>query len=306
MPDPPPAGPAPSGPAPSGPAPSGMAAPADPDSPLAGPATGRGRRRPRSRWRAAFFALAGLVIVIGTGWALLGDRVLVVRSVSVTGTHLLTPAQVTAAADVRIGTPLLRVDTGAVTRRVEAIRQVASATVTKDWPDQLVIAVTERVPVMAVRMAGGGYDLVDQTGVIVRFAQARPAAVPLLKTSLPGTALRGSTEVAVAADVLAELDPWLARQVTAVQAVRVAAGTEQVTLDLHDGKTVRWGAPGNAAQKNRELAILLPGSAHQIDVSVPGNVVTRLPRPIARAGCRGRARVSAECAPATRPRHARG
>jgi cell division protein FtsQ len=217
------------------------------------------------------------VLVVGTGWALLGDRLLVVRSVSVTGTHLLTPATVLAAADVQLGTPLLRVDTGAVTRRVEAINQVASATVTKDWPDRLVIAVTERVPVMAVRMADGGYDLVDKTGVIVRLVPAQPAALPLLKTSLPGAALHGSAEVAVAAEVLAELDPWLARQVAAVQAAPAAAGSEQVTLDLRDGKTVRWGTPTAAAQKNRELTILLSGSAHEIDVSAPGIVVTRLP-----------------------------
>jgi cell division protein FtsQ len=240
-----------------------------------GAAKDGGRRRPRSRWRAAFFALAGLAIVAGTGWALLGNRVLVVRSVTVTGTRLLTPAQVTEAADVPQGTPLLRVDAGAVTRRVEAISQVASATVTKDWPDRLVIAVTERAPVMAVRMAGGGYDLVDQTGVIVRWAQARPAALPLLNTSLPGAALRGSAEVTTSAAVLAELGPWLARQVTAVQAAQAAEGTEQVTLDLRDGKTVQWGSPGDAAQKNRELAILLLGSAHEIDVSTPGTAVTR-------------------------------
>ena len=243
--------------------------------PPGGAARRRRRRRTGNRWRAAFFALAGLVVVAGVGWALLGNRVLVVRSVTVTGTHLLTPAQVTEAADVPRGTPLLRVDAAAVTRRVEAISQVASATVTKDWPDRLVIVVTERAPVMAVRMAGGGYDLVDQTGVIVRWAQARPAALPLLDTSLPGAALRGSAEVTTTAAVLAELDPWLARQVTAVQAAKAAEGAEQVTLDLRDGKTVQWGSPGDAAQKNRELAILLPGSAHEIDVSAPGTVVTR-------------------------------
>ena len=255
-----PGGTIPYGPTPGGPTPGGPV---------------RRGRRPRSRWRAAFFALAGLVIVAGVGWALLGDRVLVVRSVTVTGTHLLTPAQVAAAADIQLGTPLLRVDAGAVTRRVEEIPQVASASVTKDWPDRLVIAVTERVPVMAVRMAGGGYDLVDPTGVIVRWARARPAALPLLTTSLPGSALRGSAEVTTAADVLAELSPWLARQVTALQAAPVADGTEHVTLDLRDGKSVQWGGPGDAAQKNKELAILLPGKAHQVDVSTPGTVVTR-------------------------------
>jgi cell division protein FtsQ len=260
------------------PASSGTARAAEPAGRAPGGPVPGGRRRPRTRWRVAFFVLAGLAIVGGAGWALLGNRMLVVRSVTVTGTHLLSTGQVTVAAGVPLGTPLVRVDAGAVTRRVEAIPQVASATVTKDWPDRLVIAVTERVPVMAVRMAGGGYDLVDQTGVIVRWAQAKPAALPLLNTSVSGDALRGSAEVAAAASVLAELSPSLAAQVTAVQAAPAAQGTEQVTLDLRDGKTVQWGSPGDAAQKNRELAILLPGSAHQVDVSVPGTAVTRLSR----------------------------
>jgi cell division protein FtsQ len=250
------------------------------------PAAGAGRapggtlpargRRPRTRWRAAFFALAGAAIVGGVGWALLGNRVFVVRSVSVTGTHLLTPGQVIAAADVSLGTPLLSVDAGTVTRRVEAAHPVvASVTVTEDWPDHLVIAVTERVPVMAVRMAGGSYDLVDPSGVIVRSAQARPAALPLLATSLPGSALRGDPEVTTAGAVLAELQPWLARQVTGVRAATVVAGPAQVTLSLRDGKTVQWGSTDNAAQKNRELSTLLSGRARDVDVSAPGTVVTR-------------------------------
>jgi cell division protein FtsQ len=236
--------------------------------------TGRGRRG-GSGWRAACFALAGIAIVAGIAWTLLGDRVFVVRSVTVSGTRLLAPAQVAAAAGVPLGTPLLRVDAGAVTRRVEAIRQVASVTVTEDWPDHLVIEVTERVPVMAVRMAGGGYDLLDPSGVIVRWAQARPAALPLLATALPGGALRGAPSVVAAADVLGELQPWLARQVAQVRTDQPAAGTQQVTLDLRDGKTITWGSPGDAGQKNREVFILLPGSAQEIDVSAPGTVVTK-------------------------------
>ena len=232
-------------------------------------------RRPRTRWRAAFFALAGLAIVVGVSWALLGDRVFVVRSVTVTGTHLLAPGQVIEAADVPLGTPLLRVDAGTVTRRVEALQQVASASVSEDWPDHLVIVVTERVPAMAVRMAGGGYDLVDPSGVLVRYTKTRPAALPVFVTSLPGSALRGDPAVTAAAGVLAELEPWLARQVAQVRAAPVTAGPEQVTLNLRDGKTVRWGSTDNAAQKNRELSILLSGKVHEIDVSAPGAVVTK-------------------------------
>lgn len=237
-------------------------------------------RRPRTRWRAAFFALAGAALVGGVGWALLGNRVFVVRSVTVTGTHLLEPGQVIAAADVRLGTPLLSVNPGAVTRRVEAINDVASATVTEDWPDHLVITVTERVPAMAVKMATGRYDLVDPGGVIVTYANTKPAGLPVFVTSLPGSALRGNPDVTAAAAVLAELQPWLARQVAEVRAAPVVGGTvpagpEQVTLSLRDGKTVQWGGAGDAAQKNRELSILLPGRVSDVDVSTPGTVVTK-------------------------------
>jgi cell division protein FtsQ len=237
------------------------------------------QRRPA--WRAAFFALAGVAIIAGVAWALLGDRVFVVRSITVTGTHLVSPAQVIAAADVPLGTPLMRVNPGAVARRVEAIRQVASATVSEDWPDHLTIAVAERVPVLAVRMAGGGYDLVDPSGVIVRWAKTRPGGLPVFVTPLPGSALRGDPGVAAAAAVLTELTPALARTVSTVSVAQVlneagpATPAERVTLSMDGGRTVVWGVPGNGIAKDREIQILLRGAVSYLDVSAPGTAVAR-------------------------------
>ena len=238
--------------------------------------------RKRTPWRAAFFALAGLGIIAGVAWTLLGSRLLVVRSVTVSGTHLVPPAQVLAAADVPAGAPLLSLNTQQIAQRVEAIRQVASATVAKDWPDRLAITVTERVPVVMVRMAGGGYDLVDQAGVIVRWSKPRPAGLPLYLTSLTGGTLRGDPGLAATAAVLAELSSWLSREVAEVSAADPAAGTAaspgdpaQVTLYLRDHKTVVWGGADRASQKDRELAILIRDPARYLDVSAPGTVVTR-------------------------------
>jgi cell division protein FtsQ len=236
--------------------------------------------RTRTPWRAAFFALAGLGIIAGVAWALLGSKLLVVRSIEVKGTHLVSTAQVLAAADVPLGTPLMRVNTTQVAQRVEAIRQVASATVTKDWPDHLQITVRERVPVVAVRMAGGGYDLVDPDGVIVRWASARPAALPLFLTTLPGGSLRGDPGLAQTSAVLAELPSWLSRSVSEVTVAVTGAGTgpdtqARVTLYLRDHKTVVWGGTDRAAQKGRELAILMRDPAGYFDVSAPGTAVTR-------------------------------
>ena len=241
------------------------------------------RARRRVPWRTRFFALAAVAVIGGLAWVLLGDRVFVVRSVTVTGSHLVSTSTVIEAADVPVGTPLSRVDAGAVTRRVETIRQVASASVTLDWPDHVAIAVTERVPVMAVRMADGSYDLVDPSGVIVLSATAKPARLPLLVTSLSGAALRADPGVAAVSAVLAELAPSLASTVSSVSVAQLPTGpgggpiaqSEQVTLSMTGGKTIVWGAPGNAAAKNRELEILLRSGVSYVDVSAPGTAVTR-------------------------------
>jgi cell division protein FtsQ len=218
-------------------------------------------------------AAAGIVVAVTFG--LLGSRLLVVRAINVTGTHLVTRDQVLAAANVPAGTPLIRVDPGQVARRVEAIRQVETAQVTKQWPDGLAITVRERVPVVAVAMAAGGYDLVDHDGVIVAWAQGKPAGLPLLRTTLAGGALRADQGVVTVSAVLAELPRWLASQVAAV-----SVSDPGVTLQLSGGKTVLWGGADRATVKARELTILMrdPGTSAPVryyDVSAPGTVVAK-------------------------------
>jgi cell division protein FtsQ len=222
-----------------------------------------------SRWRAAFFGLAAVGIILGVAWALLGSKLLVVRSVEVTGTRLVPKSEVSGIADVPLGTPLASVDTSAVERRVESIRQVASADVAKSWPDGLTITVRERVPAVAVRMSGRGYDLIDSAGVIVRWSRSLPAGLPLLSTSVSGGDLRGDPGVRLAAAVLGELPRWLSGSVASV------TSSQPVTLRLRDGKTVVWGGTDRAAVKGRELAILMRDPARYFDVSAPGTAITR-------------------------------
>ena len=243
--------------------------------PRGGKAAGASRG---SRYKAAFFGLLAIAVIGGVAWALAGSRLLVVRSVAVTGTHLVPRSEVAGVADVPLGTPLARVDTAAVARRVEGIRQVASATVSKSWPDGLTITVRERVPVMTVRMTGG-YDLVDPSGVIVRWSAARPASLPLLRTSVPGSELTGNPGVTTAATVLGELPRWLSASVASVESSGPSVESSgPVTLRLRDGKTVVWGGTDRAGVKARELAILMRGPARYVDVSAPGTAITRLTR----------------------------
>jgi cell division protein FtsQ len=230
----------------------------------------RPRVRSRRRRRVALGVLALAAIVAGAAWVLLGSRLLAVRSVVVTGTRLVPQSEVLAAAGIKQGTPLIRVNTAQVAARVETIRQVQSARVTRSWPDRMVIAVRERTPALAVPAPGGGFDLVDPDGVIVQWAARRPAGFPVYITAAVISSLRGDPDVWAAATVLGDLPARLRASVILV----TAPSPEQVTLRLTHGVTVLWGGTGDARQKAEELGVLMPTHASYYDVSAPGSAVT--------------------------------
>ncbi len=229
---------------------------------------GQGRRQP---WRAVFFALAAVAIVAGVAWALLGSRFFVVRGVAVTGTHLVSPAQVRAAAAIPFGLPLVRVNTAAAARRVEQIPQVRSAQVSIAWPDRVRVSVTERTPVLAVH-TGQGYELVDADGVAVRAAATAPAGMPLLvqPAGEPVAALRGSAAVHAAAVIVRELPRFLSRSLATVR----APSATDVSFTLRSGVSIVWGGTDRPAVKARELTVLMRTHARRYDVSAPGTAVT--------------------------------
>ncbi len=231
----------------------------------------RNPKKPNRLWRATFLALATAAVIGAAVWVLFGPRLLVVRSVIVTGTHLVPRSEILAVAGVEPGTPLIRVNTARVAARVDTIRQVRSALVSRSWPDRVVIVVRERTAALALAAPGGGYDLVDSGGVVVQWSASRPADLPLYPTAAPVTALHGDPDLAAAAAVLAELPAWLRHSVASV----TAPDPDQVTLRLADGITVLWGGTDRAGAKATELTVLMPAHMHYYDVSAQGSVLTK-------------------------------
>jgi cell division protein FtsQ len=219
----------------------------------------------------ALIALGTACLVAAVVWVLFGSPLLVVRSVTVSGTHLVSQSDVIAASGVQPGTPLIRVNTGRAAARIVAIPQVRSVQVTRSWPNRLVIVVRERTPELALPAYGGGYDLTDADGVVLQRVTRRPAHLPLYPTVAPEGALRGNPDLAAAAAVLSELPARLRRSVTSVTAPQ----PDQVTLRLAGGITVVWGDAGRAGVKARELAILMRTHLRHFDVSARGSVTAR-------------------------------
>ena len=238
------------------------------DSPTSGTKAGRRRRG----WRAAFFALAAVGIVAAAVWVLFASPLLVVRSVTVSGTRLVPRSKVLAVSGVVPGTPLIRVNTARAAARIEQITQVRSVQVTRSWPNRLVIVVQERTPVLVLpAYGGGGYDLADAHGVVLQRVARRPAGLPLYPTVAPEGALRGDPDLVAAAAVLGELPAQLRHSVKSI----TAPHPDQVTLRLAGGVTVLWGDTSRAGIKARELAVLMRSHSRYYDVSGLGSVTAR-------------------------------
>ena len=224
--------------------------------------------RERKDKRTSRLRRAGLVAAVAAplvllGWVVLGSPLLDVERVRVVGVSRLTDAQVAAAVGAVDGTPLARVDTTAVRKRVARLGPVASVSVSRSWPDTLTVTVVERVPVVGVG-APGSVRLLDRTGAEVAVVPSLPSGVVRLDSGSDA-----STRAALT--VLGGLPHGIAGRLASLQ----APTPEQVTLVLRDGRKVLWGGAVDGPTKAMAVMALLGKPGTVFDVSAPGVVTTR-------------------------------
>ncbi|MFF0788464.1 cell division protein FtsQ/DivIB [Streptomyces spiralis] len=239
-----------------------------------GPPLVRRPRPPRLR-TIVILALALLLLAGGSLWLLYGSAWARVERVSVSGTRVLTPAQVRAAAAVPVGDPLISVDTDAIAARLRRqLPRIDTVDVVRSWPHGIDLKVGERTAVM-VEEKGGKFIEVDRGGVRFATVSQAPKGVPVLELSL-------SRDGSAAASLRRFDEGRLVREAVAVAAripAAVAARTrvvkvrtyDDISLELGDGRTVAWGSAENGADKARALTALMKAAsgARHFDVSVP-------------------------------------
>ncbi|MEU2436421.1 cell division protein FtsQ/DivIB [Streptomyces rubradiris] len=234
------------------------------------PARGAGRRL-----RTIVILAVALALLGGGAWVLYGSQWLRVRHVSVSGTLVLTTAEVREAADVPVGAPMASVDTEAIEARLRrTLPRIDTVDVVRSWPRGIALNVRERTPVLLIRK-GGDFVEVDDEGVRFATVSQAPKGVPSLELSAsrkgPGAAsLRrfGTGRlVRAAVGVAGDLPAPVAR---AARTVRVRS-YDAISVELGDGRTVAWGSDEQGPAKARALTALMkasPGARH-FDVTVP-------------------------------------
>jgi cell division protein FtsQ len=227
------------------------------------------RRQRLVRWRGWLpWAVGGLVVVLGatTVWLFYFSSVLAVSGVQVNGLDTVPSATIMQAAEVPLGKPLAKIDLKAIADRVRAVPAVADAQVTRAWPDQLAILVTERVPVVVVT-DGSRFELVDATGVSFRSVPTRPAGLPEALVVGP----RRDVTIRSVVTASAALPVALRGKVGSIS----ATSPDSITLNLTSGVKVVWGSSDDSERKAAVLSVLMQREAKVYDVSAPDLPVTK-------------------------------
>ena len=225
------------------------------------PADGRRRRR--------LVLVLAIVVVLAAAatWLVAFSSVLGVGHVKVEGNHVLATTEIERRAAVPQGEPLLRLDTDAITRRVEQLPVVASAAVTTSLPATVVITVQERVPV-GYLASGGKRILVDRTG-------RQYLTVDRVPGGLPRFVVPAGTDELTTGDAVATVAAALPVDLKARVLTIGAMDPQSITLVLRGGKVVRWGIAKRNAVKAQIVDALRVRRNSQIDVSNPDQPFTR-------------------------------
>ena len=218
--------------------------------------------------------LAFAILLAGAALALaVHSPLFCARTIHVAGTAHLSRAQVLAGAAVGASTNVFFADASAIERRLETDPWIERATIAKEWPSTLSIAIVERAPVVAVR-DGPSFRLLAGDGTDLGRAEDR-GALPLARASD-----RSVRPAAAAAAAVAALSGTARAEVASV--VTLPGG--ELSLRLRTGARISLGPPRELKAKGKAVAALMrwsdrAGTAlERADVSVPTSPTATLQR----------------------------
>lgn len=202
-------------------------------------------------------ALVLFVLLIAAGGWLLGWSPYVrIETISVQGTEHLSAPEVVAASGVRIGDPLARVTSQRIERALQALPRIESVKVQRQWPHQLHIVITERMPLARV-----GEQVVDRNGIVFSLSPSETPPTMQLQFVKP------SRERFVEwFQIYQSLPEEVRRSIATVQSSTV----DDITFTTQTS-TVIWGSAEDTQLKISVLQKLLAqnSSWRKIDLSAP-------------------------------------
>jgi cell division protein FtsQ len=237
--------------------------------------------RTRALGKLANALPSGRVLALGFGLLVAGllaylcareTSVFAVRSIQISGASPRVAAHVRAALDPLEGRSLVALDRDAVENRLSSLPDVAAATVDRDFPHTLRVAVIPAHSIAVLRRGPSAW-IVSSDGRVIRTA-GRLASPKLPRiwvrsaaTVDQGAAVGdGDAASAIAALATARRARFTARIAT------VRAADDELTFVLPGGLELRFGNADDLPLKLAVVTRLLPlvqGASAYVDVTVP-------------------------------------
>ena len=220
----------------------------------------------RRRGRAIFFGLLK-VAVIGGAFASIAYPVneylknsprYLVQHIAVEGANLIPPQDVVDASGITSGDNLMSVDTAAVTDRVMRIQYIHTCAVRREYPDRIIIKISERHPNAMLLVDNNAWEIDDECVVLGGLNPLEAYEGPTI-TNLPDVT-KANMEVGKRVDsaaLLAALEVWKAfSTVPMSQTVELseisAPSPDQISMILDGvGFEIIWGRSKFLTQARR-------------------------------------------------------
>lgn len=220
------------------------------------------RNKRRLVWLGVVVAIAGAVYLFGFSRLFAVD----LSQTKVDGAETyVTREEVLEALKRHESAPLTRLDLGEVNSDLLAIKNVKSATQTRNWPQGISVSIVERVPVAAVP-SGKEFTLLDLDAVEVTSVKKAPEGLPIIKIPMTGENKRTLNTA------LAILDAIPASLLTEIGSI-TAQTQDDIEFKLRDGVNVQWGNSADTDLKYEVLERLRPialkDGKKTIDLSAP-------------------------------------
>ena len=213
----------------------------------------------RSSFTRLIWGLVLATVAALTVW-LFRSPVLAIQSIVVNGFESAEIEPILTGNGVVLGRPMATVRSGTLTEALMADPRVLTASVTLDWPQQVIVGIEPRRAVAWANL-GGHWGRVGLDGVVIATASEPAAGLPILEVPWDGAApsrqARGGLEFLAALDVL-----------VAQQTVVITRGDE--LWAILPNLTVRLGRPIDMAAKAGALEAVL---SQGVD---PGSIINLL------------------------------
>lgn len=216
--------------------------------------------------------IAAAIITLYTPWlGLFNLRVIVVK-----GNRHITGEEIARASGLKSGVPLARLPVHRAEKNLEELPWVKDARVTRNYPHTARIAITERVPIAALRTDSGTYLLIGDDGVIT--AEWTGATVPyIISDGIPVTDAAPGGRVQ-GREMLAALVALHAAGIGPDDFVAVDFSDPRgVVLRSSAGTEVLLGSADEVPDRIKELTALLPtlviGDYRLIDLRFGGEAI---------------------------------